>query len=258
MRAQLVVDLQDLKNLQGQYQGKLGDVNQQKIELDFHQQNLKNRKVIVEEQKEERKNILAQTKNQESAYQKQLDELKKQQNAIEDEIQKIEDQLRAAFDVTLLPTARSGVFSWPITNGTPRITQHYGERSYLYRGKPHNGLDIGTPVGTPVLAADNGIVIGVDNNDKSRWSKYQYGKYVLIKHDNNLATIYAHLSQQVVTEGQIVKRGEIVGYSGSTGYATGPHLHFGAYWAPSIIKKSIPPAAGLVPIGVTLNPENYL
>ena len=138
------------------------------------------------------------------------------------------------------------------------ITQHFGEVSYLYRGKPHNGLDIGVPLGTPVFAVDDGVVIAVDNNDKSRWNKYQYGKYILIRHKNDIATLYAHLSQQVVVKGAEVKRGSLIGYSGATGYATAPHLHLGAYWAPSILMQSFPPAAGLVPVGVLVNPEDYL
>lgn len=262
IRTQLTLDIGSLKNLQQEYSEKLGMVSEKKGEVDVRAKNLKNRKSIVEEQKQERQVILTQTKNQETVYQKQLEELKKQQNVISDAIQKIEDQLRASFDPSLLPAKRPGVFLWPMQlvsdGGKGRVTQHYGERSSLYRGKPHNGLDVGAPVGTPIFAADDGVVMRVDNNDKSTWSKYQYGKYVMIKHNNNLATIYAHLSRQVVSAGTEVQRGDIIGYSGNTGYATGPHLHFGVYWAPSVVFKSIPPAAGLVPIGVTVVPEDYL
>ena len=120
-------------------------------------------------------------------------------------------------------------------------------------------MDIGgAPIGTPVFAAADGKIIAVDNNDRNAWNKYQYGKYILIEHDNNLTTIYAHLSAQVVQKNSLVKRGDLIGYVGKTGYATGPHLHFGVYWAPSVLMKSIPPAEGLVPIGVVINPEDYL
>ena len=102
--------------------------------------------------------------------------------------------------------------------------------------------------------------MAVDNNDRgvSRWQKYQYGRYVLIKHDNNLSTLYAHLSRQVVARGATVKRGDLIGYSGNTGYSTGPHIHLTVYWAPSVQMKSVPPAAGLVPVGVTIDPNDYL
>ena len=189
-------------------------------------------------------------------------ELEKQQNSISDEIDKIEDQLRAAFDPTLLPGKRPGVFGWPIllkkNGGLAYVTQQFGEKSYLYRGKPHNGLDVGGPLGTPIFAADDGVISAVDNNDKSSWQKYQYGKYVMIEHGNNITSLYAHLSKQIVKKGDSVKRGDVIGYLGNTGYATGPHLHFGAYWTPSIQFKTISPANGLVPIGVIINPEDYL
>lgn len=257
LRSQLSLDMENLVNLNHILNDKIQESGQKKSEVQLHQKNLSARKEIVTDQKETRKVILVQTKNQESTYEQQLADLKNQQNSISDEIGKIEDQLRSSFNTGLLPIKRPGVLAWPLQDGV-RTTQHFGERSYLYRNKPHNGLDLGASVGTPIFAADDGVVIGVSNNDVSRWRKYQYGRYIMIKHSNNLATLYAHLSRQVVSMGMIVKRGDLIGYSGSTGYATGPHLHFGLYWAPSVIMKSIPPAAGLVPIGVVINPEDYL
>lgn len=262
LKLQLRADITALTNLHGELRGKAETADAKQASLTLHKRNLAARKLIAKDKEEERKTVLAQTKNKESLYEQQLEELKEQQDTIAEAISKIEEQLRANFDVSILPVRRPGVFAWPLAlvadGGKGRITQHFGEVSYLYRGKPHNGLDIGAPVGTPVTAADDGVVLAVDNNDRSRWNKYQYGKYVLLRHPNNLATLYAHLSQQVVTKRQEVKRGELIGYSGSTGYATGPHLHFGAYWAPSILMKSVPPAAGLVPVGVLVNPEDYL
>lgn len=235
---------------------------QKKQQVEKENSNLKNKKGIAASQKSEKQNLLEITKNQEKNYQNLLSELEKQQNSISDEISKIEDQLRASFDPDLLPSKRPGVFAWPIQlkkyGGLAYITQHFGEKSYLYRGKAHNGLDIGSPLGTPILAADDGIVVAVDNNDQSVWNKYQYGKYVLIDHKNNLSTLYAHLSRQNVNKGDAVKRGDVIGYLGNTGYATGPHLHFGAYWTPSILMKVLPPAKGLVPVGVIIDPEDYL
>jgi murein DD-endopeptidase MepM/ murein hydrolase activator NlpD len=113
-------------------------------------------------------------------------------------------------------------------------------------------MDFRASIGTPIYAAGDGQVFAVGNN-----GNVQYGKYVVIKHENNLATLYGHLSRQVVSAGKSVKKGDIIGYSGSTGYSTGPHLHFGVYWAPSIELKTIS-GAGLVPVGVTVNPEDYL
>jgi murein DD-endopeptidase MepM/ murein hydrolase activator NlpD len=262
IRSQLALDIVGLKNFQDELSIKVQKVSYNKSDIELHQKTLAAKKTITQDQQEERKILLVQTKNKESVYVQQVEDLKKQQESVSDEIQKIEEQLRSSFNIGLLPIQRSGVFAWPVQlisdGGVGRITQHQGEVSYLYRGRPHNGLDIGAPIGTPVFATDDGTVIAVDNNDASSWSKYQYGKYVLIKHPNNLATLYAHLSKQAVSNGANVKRGDLIGYVGNTGYSTGPHLHFGVYWAPSIVMKSIPPARGLVPIGVVINPENYL
>lgn len=258
LKQQLVKDINELASLRERHENTLGQVSTKKSSVETHKIDLKNKKEIIEDQKLVTASILSQTKNQETLYESKLNELKRQQDLMEDEIQKMEDLLKKNFNTNLLPTKNNTVFDWPVAGGAGRLTQHFGEVSSLYRGKPHNGTDIGVPVGTPIIAAADGVVMRSDNNDRSTFSKYQYGKYVLIKHENNLATLYAHLSQYVVSSGQAVKRGQVIGYSGNTGYSTGPHLHFGAYWAPSIQFKAVPPAAGLVPIGVVVNPEDYL
>lgn len=241
------------KDLKQKLENNLNIKSEKKNSLETERGTLKNRQSIAGETKKDRGQLLAQTKNQEKLYQQQLSELEKRQQAASDEIEKIEDELRKSFDPGLLPIKRPGVLTMPIA--TPRITQKFGVVSWLYRGKPHNGVDFGMPIGTEVFAADDGAVIEVEDN-----GKYQYGKYILIKHDNNLATLYAHLSRQIVKLGQQVKRGELIGYSGNTGYSVGRgHLHLGLYWAPSVLLKTFPNCpCGLVPVGVTLDPLDYL
>jgi murein DD-endopeptidase MepM/ murein hydrolase activator NlpD len=256
LRSQLSIDMVKLNDLSSQYRDKLGIVSSKKDEVQLHQENLKNRAAIVADQKLAKQTILEETKNQESVYQQKIADLKAQQDKLQDEITQIENKLGQNFNTNVLPNKRSGVLAWPVTPHI--ITQRFGEHSSLYHGKPHNGMDIGVPIGTPVFAADDGVVMSADNNDQSTFQKYQYGKYVLIHHPNNLVTIYGHLSRQVVATGETVKRGQLIGYSGSTGYATGPHLHFGLYWGPTVSLKKIPPAAGLVPVGVVLDPADYL
>lgn len=259
---QLGLDIDYLEKLREAKLSKIDEVNAKKIQINSRQINLANKRAIIEDKEVEKEALLAQSKNKESVYQSELDELRKKQDEIAETINQFEEELREKFNVGVLPSKRPGVFAWPVqlknSGGVGIITQHFGEVSYLYRGKPHNGLDIGAPVGTPVTAADDGVVIAVDDNDRSAWRKYQYGKYVLIKHPNGLATLYAHLSRHAVKKGDEVKRGGLIGYVGSTGYSTGPHLHFGAYWASTISMKTVPPAAGLVPIGVVIAPEDYL
>jgi len=108
-----------------------------------------------------------------------------------------------------------------------RITSFYSERRFhpilkIYR--PHHGIDYAAPRGTPVQAIGDGVVV------YAGW-KGQIGKMVKIKHGNGYYTVYGHLSRirRGIRPGKVVKQKEIIGYVGSTGLATGPHLHFGMY-----------------------------
>ena len=105
----------------------------------------------------------------------------------------------------------SGVFgSQRILNGIPK--------------SPHNGIDVSVPKGTPVKAASGGKVLIAGNKF------YFNGNFVLIDHGFGLTTVYLHFSKLNVKTGQMVKKGDIIGYVGATGRATGPHLHWGAKW----------------------------
>jgi murein DD-endopeptidase MepM/ murein hydrolase activator NlpD len=129
----------------------------------------------------------------------------------------------------------SGRFSWPERGP---ITQGFGCSDLL--GEPydascathhfHTGLDIGAAAGTPILAADTGVV------SYEGWNG-GYGNVIIVTHGNGYSTLYAHMSGFAVGSGGRVNRGQPIGYEGSTGYSTGPHLHFevrvnGAYQNP--------------------------
>jgi len=270
-----VTYLEEIMNLNKGLSEEIGALNDSRTELTaqlnnskqkqeakrIEKANLANRQQIIADQKKTKETFLNQTKNQEKIYQQQIAELEKKQDEISGVIEEAEQQLRDNFNVSVLPTKRPGVFNFPINN--PFLTQDYGATKFAqkaYKSKFHNGIDFRASVGTPVLAALDGRIRAVDNNDigSSRWQKFQYGKYILIEHDNGITSIYAHLSKTIVSAGQKVQSGEVIGYSGNTGYSTGPHLHFTLYWTPSIQIKKISPAAGLVPIGVTINPKDYL
>jgi len=133
-------------------------------------------------------------------------------------------------DPSQILTARKGILRWPLDK--IRITQTFGQSSFAlsgaYNGKGHNGIDLGSPLGTPVKAALSGTVIGTGNTDAYRGC-YSAGKWIMIKHVNGLSTMYGHLSQISVVTGQAVATGQIIGNVGATGYATGPHLHLSVY-----------------------------
>jgi Peptidase family M23 len=115
----------------------------------------------------------------------------------------------------------TGQMQRPITGAV--ITQYFGHMEYqLWCGcwKPHTGIDLAAPYGTPIMAADSGQVIWVG------WDWSGLGWAVKISHGNYIATIYGHMDHYIVKVGQSVTRGQIIGYEGSTGASTGPHLHF--------------------------------
>ena len=104
-----------------------------------------------------------------------------------------------------------------------RISSSYGMRKHPISGynKMHKGVDFAAPIGTPIYAGGNGVVEYVGNNGG-------YGKYIRIRHNNEYKTAYAHLSgyKKGILKGVRVNQGEIIGYVGSTGNSTGPHLHY--------------------------------
>lgn len=122
----------------------------------------------------------------------------------------------------IIPSVGSGAWHWP----TP---SHYVISPMGYRIDPisgrralHTGADIAESCGRPIYAANNGVVTVAS-------SKYDNGIYVTINHNNGYYTLYAHMSGYTVKAGQIVSKGQVIGYVGRTGYATGCHLHFEAW-----------------------------
>ena len=114
-----------------------------------------------------------------------------------------------------------GHFIYPLRG---RITAPYGERR-IVNGRPgsvHYGLDIGAPEGTDIVAANTGLVALTGNFPLQ-------GKIVLLNHGQGVFTAYLHMSEIIAQEGTVIKQGQLLGRTGSTGRSTGPHLHWGAY-----------------------------
>lgn len=107
-------------------------------------------------------------------------------------------------------------FHMPCKNN--KVTSSYGYRNTFKRN--HYGTDIKVFIGDTIYSAFSGKVRVVE------YSKNGYGKYIIIRHDNGLETLYAHLSKQIVKNNQLVRSGEAIGLGGNTGRSTGPHLHF--------------------------------
>ncbi|MES2470660.1 MAG: peptidoglycan DD-metalloendopeptidase family protein [Patescibacteria group bacterium] len=201
-------------------------------ELVSLRQELDAQRRVVQSTANEKKQLLAATKNQESAYKTLVADRQAKREAFEKEILAFEAALKIDVNTTLLPTAGSSVLKWPLERVI--VTQYFGNTAFstqnpqIYNGKGHTGVDLGAPIGTAVKSAMTGVIAGTGNTDLVPGC-FSFGKWVMVKHPNGLSTLYAHLSVINVASGQDVVTGQIIGYSGNTGYSTGPHLHFGVY-----------------------------
>ena len=199
--------------------------------------NLSDQKNLVEETANDKNKLLKETKNKEKEYQELLAERKKKKDQLESELSDVEAKLKVAVDASKLPPSGKGVLKYPVDNVI--VTQHFGNTPFasknpqVYNGSGHNGIDFGVRVGTPIYSAQTGVVLGTGNTDTS-CAGVSYGKWVLIKHNNGLTTLYAHLSVISVEAGQTVSLRQKIGLSGNTGYSTGPHLHFTVYASDSV------------------------
>lgn len=229
--------------------------------------------------------LLSQTKNKESNYQKMLADKKAAREQFLKELSAYEAKLQFILDPSSIPAVGSGVLKWPFEasymydcpsfqsalGNQQCITQYFGNTAFsrtgAYNGQGHNGIDFRAPVGTKVVAALGGTVVETGNTDAISGCM-SYGKWVLIRHGNGLTTLYGHLSSISVTQGQTLATGQLIGYSGNTGYSTGPHLHFTVYATQGVnvvrlgdVKAITSCAAARIPVAgyeAYLNPLNYL
>lgn len=266
----------DLEILKGDFEEKRGKEETRKRELTGLKNTLSDQKRLVVENKQEKDSLLKQTKNKEAEYKKILDEKQQQKEIFERELSELESELRVTIDPNSFPKG-GAVFSWPFDtsriNPFKNITQLFGGTEFAklnpqVYGRPfHNGTDFGMPTGTGVKAPLKGVVQDSGNTDAFPGC-YSYGKWVLVRHANGLSTLYAHLSLIKVNTGEAVAEGQLLGYSGNTGYSTGPHLHFTVYASQGVqvirfgeTKKVTNCADARIPVapyGAYLDPLTYL
>jgi murein DD-endopeptidase MepM/ murein hydrolase activator NlpD len=166
----------------------------------------------ITEQAEDKKKVLEELKERRSEYEQKIAELERSSRELEVLIQKkMAERARAG-----LKAHGSGVLIWPLQG---RITSRYGAYRRWGGGYRHTGVDVAAPYGTPIYAADAGEVIF------SGWWD-GYGKAIVIDHGRGRATVYGHMSRLYPSVGATVVKGQTIGLVGSTGYSTGPHLHF--------------------------------
>ncbi len=226
------VNLTQLQALKKILQDEEAQKEAQKNNLENFKSKLVDQKQLVDINKTSKNKLLQDTKNKETTYKKLLADRLAKQQALEGEIKQFEEQIRITIEPSSLPPAGSGVLKWPLDSIT--ITQYFGNTAFatqnpqVYNGKGHNGVDFRASMGTSVKASLEGTVRAIGDTDAS-CKGVSYGKWVLIDHSNNISTLYAHFSLIKVSPGQHMETGQIIGYSGDSGYTTGPHLHFGVF-----------------------------
>ena len=252
--------VQDLSSLKVDLEVDKSAAEKKRTELAALQRKLSEEKKGLDISKSAQQQLLKETQNQESIFQAQIAQKQAEKVAFEAALFELASGLGQS--VGRIPPAGSGVLHWPLDNIF--ITQQFGktvDAKRLYTSGTHDGVDFRASIGTPVRAALTGIVLEVN---QGAVPYCQYGKWVIVKHGNGLATLYAHLSQINVQKGQAVGTGAVVGFSGNTGYATGPHLHFTVYAAEGISLKQYTCKSGytvtvpIAPVNAYLNPLSYL
>ena len=202
-------------------------INKQKKELALKKSELevKQRELVsVRESQESQKATLAAQKGEKQevlgSVQKEKSQYAKALAALEQSSREIEAMIRREQGGGGGPALGSGTYTWPAP-GYSTITSSYGMRYHpiLKVRKLHSGMDIGAPSGANIVAADAGKVI------YSGWMT-GYGNTVVIDHGAGKSTLYGHQSRILVSNGQTVSKGQIIGKVGSTGWSTGAHLHF--------------------------------
>lgn len=240
----------DLRSVRTDLATTRDSVTKVKENLVALQNDLTLQKRSVDATKTAQQQLLSQTKNQETNYQKLIAQKQAAEKAFEQELIELQNKLDLIVHPNLLPKVGSGVLSWPFSNAfmsncTKRtsvfgnlfcITQYFGNTPFstanpqIYNGSGHNAIDIASPIGTPIYAALSGTILATGDTDAVHGCfNGSFGKWIMIQHYNGLNTMYSHLSVIDVSKGQSVITGQMIGLSGMTGYATGPHLHFGVY-----------------------------
>lgn len=265
LKSGLQKSLENLKDSQAKLKDSKASVETQKTKLVQYKSDLSAQQKLAAGTKKDKNTLLAQTKEQESQYQKLLAKKRSDKAAFENELYQYESQLKIAIDPSKLPSETHNTLSWPLSS--IRVTQLFGrteDAKRLYVSGSHSGVDFAAAKGTKVFAAGSGTVLATGNTDDFPGC-YSYGKWVLIDHHDGLSSIYGHLSLIGVANGQNVAAGDTIGWSGMSGYATGPHLHFGVFATQAMkiqrYSNSVHCQGATIPIAPTagyLDPMMYL
>lgn len=251
-KAEKTNEIQSLNEKMSQSQAVIELINAQQAKIQHSKENAES--ILSELDKQEleiqeeirRKAEEAQKRYEEEQRRKQQEELRRKQEELlkkqqEQQQQKeeqdrlyqqwLEQQVPPQNESVPIPSPSEQLYVWPVPNFS-YVISGYGERD----GLQHRGIDISDAGinGATICAVRDGIVIAVNNSCEHNYGKPEgscgcggdFGNYVIISHDGTYSTIYAHMSYVSVSAGDYVQQGQTIGAVGSTGWSTGPHLHF--------------------------------
>lgn len=205
----------------------LDGIERDKEQIEQIEQSLNESKENLKLIKNEQKKIAISLENSKIVKNSYINNLTNEEKQIQEEMSMYQEELDLLELEILLAVLENsdtqyvgGTFAWPAP-GYYTITSPYGMRVHpiIKTFSNHSGMDIGAPMGSYAIAANDGIVT------KATYS-YSYGNMVIIDHGGGVTTLYAHGSEILAQVGDVVKRGDAIMKVGSTGWSTGPHLHF--------------------------------
>lgn len=207
--------LQDLRAKTAQLVDKKGQLGEERDKLGNLVSAFAQKAMAFAKEKVEQQQVAERLKTQRAFYEKAEHQLANESHRLESVIQQMESSNRKA---NKHMATGSGTLAMPIN---AQVTSPFGWRRHPIFGvrKFHTGVDLAGPNHSAIRAADNGSVL------YTGWYG-GYGKVVIISHGKGMATLYAHMSQATVSVGQNVSKGDVIGHEGTTGFSTGPHLHF--------------------------------
>ncbi len=228
--------LNDIEERKNQIENNKKTLDEKKSELTDKQTQLKREEINLSNKKANKNKYVSQLTAEQQEQQRQLDELNEQKRQTNNEIAELAIQNGNKGGGYVYS---GGILTFPAPNYT-RISSGFGYRGSAATGgvgsSNHKGMDLAAPSGSPIVAAESGVVIKVVTGCTHNYPKTYstrcscgggYGNYLMISHGGNLVTLYGHCSTISVSTGQTVTAGQQIATVGCTGYSTGNHLHFG-------------------------------
>lgn len=202
---------EDAEEIKAEYEATLSALADKQVEYEAE-------KADLEAKIEEANDMIAQLEEEINTNYDLYLEVLAQEEALESDIQSMIAEMErqeAANSIT-----STGTYIWPLPGYSPGSAYGWRMHPIYNEMRFHAGEDIGAPSGTPILAADSGMATVIPDNGNG------YGNYIMINHGGGRVTLYAHMSGFAISNGATVSQGQVIGYVGSTGNSTGPHLHF--------------------------------